>query len=266
MSAPELRPLGIGEILDAALTVYRRNAVALWLACLPVVVLLGFLQAAVLADFVDQLRTQQTTGAPRSGANTVSLANAALSVLGGAFITGALFKGIIDGYLGGKASAGDSMRYGIRRLPSVLWVTVLAGFFTFLGIFLVGVGMVWVYIMLVLAVPVLLGEDLRGLKALKRSRGLVSGYWWRTFAVIAVSFIMGLIVTGIFAGVIGGGIKLAVGGDTGIVLGGAVGTVVAQLLLSPFTSAVQLILYVDQRVRKEGFDVQLLSEQIDQRR
>ena len=39
----------------------------------------------------------------------------------------------------------------------------------------------------------------------------------------------------------------------------AVGTVLTSALLQPFQAAVSALLYVDQRIRKEAFDVELMT-------
>ena len=43
------------------------------------------------------------------------------------------------------------------------------------------------------------------------------------------------------------------------VLATYVGLVLTQALTTPFTSAVVALQYVDQRIRKEGFDIELIS-------
>ena len=58
-SAPVLRPLGVGEILDAALAVYRRHAFALWRIVAVVVALPAALDGA-LAVAERQVQRQPT--------------------------------------------------------------------------------------------------------------------------------------------------------------------------------------------------------------
>jgi hypothetical protein len=101
---------------------------------------------------------------------------------------------------------------------------------------------------------------------LKRSYGLSTGYWWRTFGIYVVISL----VVGIISGLLGQGIKLievginhipGVTSMIGLALGGVIMTCIS-LFLNPVTFIASTLMYYDLRIRKEGFDLVLLSESI----
>jgi hypothetical protein len=101
---------------------------------------------------------------------------------------------------------------------------------------------------------------------LKRSYGLSTGYWWRTFGIYLVISL----VVGIISGLLGQGVKLIeIGINTipgitsavGLALGGVIMTCIS-LFLNPVTFIASTLMYYDLRIRKEGFDLVLLSESI----
>jgi hypothetical protein len=91
----------------------------------------------------------------------------------------------------------------------------------------------------------------------------VRDYWWRTFAVV----VLGYLLTGILGGAIEGvlvGLTSVQSGDNSIgaiVLSIAAGTASA-VITTPFSAAFVTVLYFDLRVRKEAFDLQLLAQRI----
>lgn len=270
MSAPQLRPLRVGEILDVAITIYRRNAKTLLTLVLvvvgPVEVLSALIQASALPD--DQLITETQPGTLEVeddfwvGVAALGAAGL-LSFLGATIATGACFKAIADGYLGERAEWRPALGFAARRLHSILWVTFLGGLLAVLGLVLLIVPGVYLYVAFAVAVPVLLTEGVKGRKALGRSRRLVKGRWWGTFGVV----VLGAILVGIVEAALVGLAAVFTTIDTadptlGSFLVNTGATVLASLIATPFAAAFVVVLYFDLRVRKEAFDLQLLAQQI----
>src|SRR5207253_9429594 len=110
------------------------------------------------------------------------------------------------------------------------------------------------------AFPVLLAEGQRGTGAMRRAFGLVRGRWWPTFGALALAllfqFFLGLVV-GIPLGL------LSANWDRGSAAAIAVTTVLSvasSVITTPFMAAVLVLIYFDLRVRKEGFDLDLLTQ------
>ena len=271
MNATQLRPLGVGEILDVAITIYRRNFRALltlvFVVVAPFEILSALIQASALPD--STFLTETTPGEPvdfdRDFWLTVAGFGVAtlLSFVAGIVATGACFKAIADGYLGERAEWRPALGYAARRFHSILWVTILGTIISVLGLFLLIIPGIYLYVCFAVAVPVLLTEGVKGRKALGRSRRLVKGRWWGAFGVV----VLGAILVGIVEGALVGLSAIVTTLDTadptlGSFLVNTTATVFASLIATPLSAAFITVLYFDLRVRKEAFDLQLLAEQI----
>ncbi len=259
MNAPVLRPLGVGEILDAAFAVYRRHAVALWKLVAVVVALPAALDGAVA---VATRQVSDTDDGTSSGLVVLQLAVLAVSVLAAFLATAAAYRLVADAYLGRPVDPGASLRFGLRRLGSVIWLSTLAALGIFVGLLLIVVPGIYLAVAWSVAVPVLLGENLRGTQALGRSRSLVRGRFWSCAAVLVLAFLLAgltaLVIAAIVEGVTGESDN-----DTVIFFVNGVSSLISNALVLPFQVAVTTVLYIDLRVRKEGLDVQLLMHSLE---
>jgi hypothetical protein len=259
-STPALRPLAVGEILDTALAVYRRHAFALW----KIVAVVLALPAALSGAIAVAQHQIHDSNASSTGASVVLLSFVAdfVTVLAVFLAISAAYRLVADAYLGREIDPAASIRFGMRRVLSVLWVFVLVLLGVFLALCLFVVPGVYLAVCWSIAVPVLLGENLRGRAALRRSRALVRGRWWPCCGV--------LVLTGVLVGIVQAAFALiitAVTGDSSsdplIFFTSAISSLLSSTLVLPFQVAVTTVLYIDLRVRKEGFDVQLLSHALE---
>ena len=272
MNAPQLRPLGIGEILDVSLKIAWRNAGTLLrivlFVVLPAQVLTSLVQVSAVPDyepggFLGGGSGTTTVSEGDESAQVAALVAAFLiSFLASQLATGACFKAVAEGYLGEAPSWRASLGFAFRRLHSILWIVLLGGFLTVLGLLVVIVGAVYLWVSFAVALPVLMTEGLRGRRALSRSRRLVKGRWWKTFLLLVVASLLAAIVGGAVTGAVAA-LTFASPDDPalGFVVGSISGTV-GSLVTTPFTAAYTTVLYFDLRVRKEAFDLQLLAEQL----
>jgi hypothetical protein len=101
------------------------------------------------------------------------------------------------------------------------------------------------------SVPALVIENRRGTQAMRRSWNLVSGHFWHALGVILVAAIIAGIVSGIIR---------AIGGSNWVAgwIFGAIG----QIITSPFTALVSVILYLDLRARKEALTADTLRAEL----
>jgi hypothetical protein len=274
MSATALRPRRVGEILDAAIKVYLGNARTLMGLSAIVIIPVQLFAAIALLSTVSvgsdvpnglaSLSARQTTTVSDAAARLGAQATLVLAqLIAGWLITAACVKAVSDSYLDQPTGAGASLRFALRRLPTLIGMEILM----FLGLILAFIALVipgiWLYAAWAVAVPALLIEKARPLGALRRSRRLVRGRWWPTAGVLLVSTIMVAVVSGAFQALLVAvaslpaqpSVILAVSLAT---LSGAVGAIIAE----PFRAAVITVLYYDLRVRHEGYDLQLLAEQL----
>jgi hypothetical protein len=152
----------------------------------------------------------------------------------------------------------------VLALTTQLWVPVVVGVVLAFAIF-AGYVVYWVRLR-ALAVPALMLEPVGIGGALERAFRLSHRQFWRMLGILLlVALVVG------FAGTM---LRLpfsVVGelflvdsasnpyGVTVYLLLTAVGTVISAAVLQPFQAAVAALLYVDQRIRKEAYDVELLG-------
>jgi hypothetical protein len=204
-----------------------------------------------------------------------------LTVISGALVTAAAVRAVSDIYLDRPASVGSSLRYALRRLPAVIgleiiiWTGVIGAVFGLFVPALAIVGRVWglvlliipaviIYVLWSMAMPALLLERHGPARALGRSSKLVQSRWWATFAVqvvavlmtTGISIIIGLVLRAVASAPAYPSVLFAVIVTTAT---GAVSAIVTK----PFSAAVTTVLYYDLRVRREGFDLQVLVDQLD---
>jgi Membrane domain of glycerophosphoryl diester phosphodiesterase len=260
-TAPVLRPLGVGEILDTALAVYRRHAFSLW-RIVAVVLALPAALTGVIAVAQHQIDNSSDSGANAS-LIVLSLVTELVGLLATFLATAAAYRLVADAYMGREVDPAASLRFGLRRLGAVLWVSLLAGLGILGGLILFVVPAIYLAVCWSIAVPVLLGENLRGRRALSRSRALVRGRWWPCAGVLMLAVILALVVALGFSLLLN-----AIVGDTNsepvIFLTSGITSLISDALVLPFQVAVTTVLYIDLRVRKEGFDVQLMTHALDQ--
>jgi hypothetical protein len=195
------------------------------------------------------------------------------------------YRLVADAYLGRVVDPAASLRFGLRRLGAAVLLALAGGLVIFVVcVVLLGVGtalgsaglgfgfllafVFCAYLAVVWSVifPVLLGEHRRGFAAilgsLRRSRALVRGRFWRCAAVLGLMLLLQLIVIGGITVVVDA-ITSSSSDSTVLFLDRGVSSLISNTLVLPFQVAVTTVLYIDLRVRKEGFDVQLLTHSLE---
>lgn len=125
------------------------------------------------------------------------------------------------------------------------------------------------------ASPAMVLENLGVFAAIGRSWRLTRGNFWRLFGINILTTIITAMVAGIFVGIADalGAIFIVVGSSSPEDMLASLNTTyilimvmstIAQLLILPFTSSVNALLYIDLRMRKEGLDVELRNAVAEQ--
>lgn len=270
MDPAGLRPLGIGEIIDVAIKVYRARFSVLVKSVAVVLAPVFILSALIRISFPssgDFLQKTQPGASPEVDFDKLwpfiagTLIIVVLAYLASQIATGACFKAISGAYLDEEASWQESLRFARSKLGSLLWLSFLTGLFIVAGLLLCIVPGIYLWIAWTVAAPVLLLEDVRGRTALKRSRQLVKGHFWPTFAVVLLMAILTGIVQAVFVGILAGVVSVS-GNEVALAIADAIGQTASGVLTTPLSAAVLTVLYFDLRVRKEGFDLELLSRRM----
>jgi hypothetical protein len=274
-SAPQLRPLGVGEILDVGIKIYSRNWLTLFkivvFVVLPAQILVNVVQISALPSGLSESSSGNPLGPRFTQTGYVSrhqvvtflvgyVAALVISFLAGRLAQAACFRAVADAYLGEAMDWRSSLRFALRRLPAIVWLTILSGILVGLATLLCVVPGIYFYVAFTVAVPVLLVEGAGPARALGRSRELVKGRWWGTCGVAVVGYLLvtvvSLALTALVVGVAFA--NPARNTVTGFVLNTLAATV-GSMIATPAAAAFVTVLYIDLRVRKEGFDLLLLA-------
>ncbi|GBP99678.1 hypothetical protein SSP531S_10740 [Streptomyces spongiicola] len=298
-----LRPLGVGEILDGAVSTLRAH----WRTVLGITVTVSVI-TQILDVLVQRYLVPQPSGLDPNATpeevldqlgeqlNTTLVGTApvtAIALIATLFTTALLTVVISRSVLGREVTLSDAWREARPRLPQLLGLTLLlpliAGAVLVVGMLpglLLGstggavlavlggiAGMVvavWLMIRFALASPALMLERQGVIQSMRRSAKLVRGAWWRVFGILLLTMLLIFIVSLIIA-IPFGLIALAVdgGGLSGMFSGATpgfgwpfliitgIGAVIASSITYPISAGVTVLLYVDQRIRREALDLEL---------
>ncbi|HLW96186.1 MAG TPA: hypothetical protein VKS25_12475 [Solirubrobacteraceae bacterium] len=241
---------------------WAQNATKLWTVLVPAfgaVQLLGVLMidsAVPSGSFVIN-NTIVVNGASTAGIVRTEVVVIILIVLVSVFATGVALRIFASAAAGESESASAATHFGIARYGSLFWVSVLYGICIAAGSVLLVAPGIYVLVAFAVALPVLAIEDVRGGKALSRSRELVSGRWWATLAAFLPS--IGLCVGGYL--IIGAAIHVN-GTVANLTLTRGVAQLVLEVLLTPILTATTVAIYADLRARKEPGALLDLSEPV----
>lgn len=285
MDASRLRPLGIGEILDVAIKVYRARFATLITVVAVVVAPVQFLAALISLSAEPENLPTDPEG---FSAETFEVADligfvaataivGLLAVLASQFATAVSLRIVSSAYLGQEEDRKRSLAFAATKLgplmrllglffllaAAAIAVIVVAALIAIpLGV-IVGLAFLPVFIYFAvswsLAIPPILLEEKKAWGAMKRSRELVKGRAGAVFGTLVVSMILTGIVGGVFEAIL----VPAVGGMDNEVASAmltGIASTLAACLTTPFSAAVIAIVYFDLRVRKEGFDLELLAQ------
>ncbi|MGX1270370.1 glycerophosphoryl diester phosphodiesterase membrane domain-containing protein [Streptomyces phaeoluteigriseus] len=296
-----LRPLGVGEILDGAVSTMRaywRSVLGISLTVAVVVqVIVVLLQGLVL----DESSTAALSDPSATIDEQLDAMGSALRNYGAIFLVSlvgtitatALLTAVTSrAVLGKPVTAGEAWRDARPQLVRLfglillllLMVTAVAVVCVLPGALLSGaagdalsavgsigsiIAAVSLLVRFSLAPPTLMLEKQGIKKAMARSAKLVRGSWWRVFGIQVLSLIIANIVAMIIAvpfALLGaalspGGLSAFTSADTDLgwtyLVVSGIGAVIGSLITFPITAGVAVLLYVDQRIRREALDLDL---------
>ncbi|WP_406394736.1 glycerophosphoryl diester phosphodiesterase membrane domain-containing protein [Streptomyces sp. NBC_00887] len=298
-----LRPLGVGEILDGAVSTMRANwrtvlGISLTVSVISEIAVI-LLQRYVLpepksvdSNAVGAEAIRQAADSAQSSLLTSAPATL-ISMIATLFITSVLTVVISRSVLGRKATLSDAWAEARPRLLPLLGLTLLMSLMSaavmtvgllpgmllgggagialaFVGFVAACVVVVWLMVRFSLAPPALMLERQSVLTSLRRSAKLVRGTWWRTFGILALTYLLVMVVALII--VIPFGIIAVTVDSDGLseflnssstdfgwpfLIITGIGEVIISTLTYPFTAGVIALLYVDQRIRREALDLDL---------
>ncbi len=272
-----LRPLGLGELLDAAIKIYRarwRDLIKVTaVVTLPAVVVETLIRMSTGSGGLSGTNGSVFTSSTRAGSTNIQLHQVAVqlggtlaltvvSIFATALAVGGALRCVAGVYLGEEVGWRESLRFALGRLGSIVLVSLLVLLCELVGLLfcIIGYAVPWTF--LFASIPALLVEGLKGRAALRRSRDLVRGRGWHVFATLGVGYLIGAAITGALAGLLVAVLFASHGNVVVFDLVTGVVTLITTVLVTPFTAALTMAVYFDLRVRKEGFDLWLLAQKV----
>ncbi|WP_329338388.1 hypothetical protein OG866_26425 [Streptomyces sp. NBC_00663] len=300
-----LRPLGVGEILDGAVSTMRTYwrtvlGISLTVAVVTQIVVI-LLEGLVFNDtsteaLDDPSATLDELTRAMGDAMLSSGVVFLISLIGTIAATALLTTVTSRAVLGKSVTTGEAWRDArpqVAKLFGLIFLLMLIAFgvvaagtlpgvlvaiagsgdggaaLAVLGGLGAGVVALWLMVRFSLASPALMLEKQGIVKSLSRSAKLVRGSWWRVFGIQLLATIIANVVASIVvipftflaAALNGDGFTgfLNSGGDLGwtfLVVSG-IGSVIGAMITFPITAGVTVLLYIDQRIRREALDLEL---------
>jgi hypothetical protein len=255
-----LQPMGVGEILDAAIKLYRsqwkRLMAIVAIALVPITFLQVFLTREIGGPFTEPTLTTEEI----QSTVLITLVLGAIQLLVvQPFLIAAVAKASADVYLGRPVLVGPTFRYAVSRIHSILWISILSGLALVLGFVLLIVPAIFVFVRFTFGSIVLVVEGRKGSKALGRSWRLAKGHFWKILGTLILAGILAGIVESILS--IPGSAAFGAIGPAGWPFY-AIGLSLASILTAPFTTLIAVLLYFDLRIRTEAFDLEIMAQEM----
>ncbi|MFF7127691.1 glycerophosphoryl diester phosphodiesterase membrane domain-containing protein [Streptomyces sp. NPDC008240] len=303
-----LRPLGVGEILDGAVSTMRtywRTVLGISLTVsvltqLSVILLQGLLlkDSATTSALNDRSATPseilQAVGALMAGTGLVAIITVVGTIVATALLTTVTSRAV----LGKPVSTGEAWRDARPQVPKLFGLLLLLGLISVgvllcgalpgilvavaggnraasiavvvLGVLAAAVVAVWLTVRFSLASPALMLERQSIVKSMSRSAKLVRGSWWRVLGIqllagLIANIVSSLVVipfTLVAAAVSGDGTVGLFSPDApspgwSFLIISGIGSVIGTMITLPINAGVIVLLYIDQRIRREALDLEL---------
>ncbi|MEU6882584.1 hypothetical protein [Streptomyces sp. NPDC046712] len=298
-----LRPLGMGEILDGAVSTMRtywRTVLTITVTVAVISQVADILVQRFLAPTPPELNPDaspdEAVAQLGESLQTTLIASipAILILLMATLVSAALLTVVVSrAVLGRPVSIGAAWQEARPRLPHLLGLTLLlpamsaaivfvamlpgillgdatGGALVVLGALAGLVVVVWLMVRFSLSSPALMLERQGIIQSMKRSAKLVQGSWWRIFGITLLTqlllFLVAMIIAIPFAiiaiTVDGEGFSGLISGSTpefgwSFLIITGIGGVITNAITYPISAGVTVLLYVDQRIRREALDLEL---------
>lgn len=238
MTTTALRPRSAVEIIDAAFRIYGAHYAAL------------LTTSAVLFTPGLLLKLLLPAGAEWVGDTFQNLL--------GTVVDGAVIAIVSEAYLGRAADVGTGLRAVGGRVGALIWSSIGRGLLIVLGLLLLVVpgiiAFVWTF-----AIPMaIVLEGCDAGDAFSRARELARDHFGRILATLTLLIVLFFVLLMSIALAFGAGAGLLGVGDRAYDLVGDIALIVTYPLLSVGAT----LLYYDLRIRKEGFDLEVMAGEL----
>jgi len=287
-------------MVDGAIRLYRTHFVTLITisaAILGPIGLIELIAAAALGPLdleslmvVEADASLSEVFAPLVPLYTVFGLTGLLSFFGSVIVQGASITALTQAYQGLEPDAQTSLRAGVRRFLPLTGATVLVGIgaaspliasllLTMLAVMAAGtvgllaivplgflglLGTVFLVTRWTVAPAAVIAEQRGPLQSMGRSFRLVRGRFWPVLGAVVLAYLLYFVVSQVIGTVISMlSFADVLGGESISLVPSVIGSILVSIVSAPFVAAMITIIYFDLRVRKEGYDLELMARDLE---
>jgi len=240
MHSQTLRARSVSELVDAAFSLYRRDASQYIMVT----------AIAVVPGLIAQLILLRPAGDVSLGASLGALGVSLISMVTYALMTGVVTRMGSDVYLGSEADVATAVRSVLPKTGSLVAAGIMRAILYVLFFLLLVFPVFYAFARWFAPEAAVVLEDKDSGEALSRSSDLTDGFRWHVLRTLLLGYGIYFLL-GIAIGIVG-----AVSDSQVVAL--FVQTVFT-VIAYPIVGLLTMLLYYDLRIRKEGFDVEHLS-------
>lgn len=254
MSAAAYRARSATELIDATFQLLRRNAAVFFTLSAMFTIPNTILQAIFYRPAFAQPRPLGAAGPGLGGFLVYYLGALAL----GALFQTSMMIAASEAYLGKPVVLADDLKQAVPNWITIFIAFVITTVLICLGLLAFLVGAIYVGLVLFAVPPVIIFERADVGKAISRSSVLskqLKGHIFLTLFLAGLIYIVGYVIVIIISGMM---LTIPSFGNILQLVVQALGLT----LIVPIFPIVAVLVYYDARIRKEGFDIELMAQQV----
>jgi hypothetical protein len=273
----ELRPRGVGEVLDVAVTLYRaRFWLLMRIALVPVIPVYALAVVILLSATPESVTiandNDRITFFVSDDGSTSALVAGVVTVLvvwalASSFVIAASTRIVADAYVDsdrprdGKAPA-RAIRDTFRRILPLVGLTIVGAIGLGISFVLCYLPALFLGALWAVCVPVMVLEGTGVFRSLGRSGELTRARYGLALGVVVVALLLVLVLNQGLSSLLTLVLPNGDGAASGVIAQ-STANAVSSVLTTPFIATAFVALYFDLRIRHEAFDVQMMIARLD---
>jgi hypothetical protein len=245
-----LRARSATELVDAAVQLFRHNFRAIL-----TVSGIGMAPYVILQPVIGTINDAEA-GAMSGTAMFATLLAGFLTSLWFSLAGAAIIAAASKAYMGEHVDVGAAIGEVLARPLSILYGAIVKGLSVFLGLLLFLVGALYFYSTYFALPTTIVVEKLSGGQGVERARQLAAGYRWHAFKPLLLVWILYFF----FSAAIGLLARMLFGIENVIMVN--IFSTVLTIFVYPIVPITEMLVYYDLRIRKEGYDVQVMEQKL----
>lgn len=257
-----LRPMDYGAMLDEMFDIYKKN----FLLLSGIVGIIYLPMSVIFYSLYMQVFSQLMMDRVPDIASIIILAVIMLLYVPlGYLVVAAITLAISNLYLGKKMTIMESYKAILSRLLPFSLTMILVSLLYGLGFVLCIVPGILLFFVLAFVSQVFIIEGKEYFDCMRRSYELARGEWLKIFVVGIITFVVVMVISAALTSPLQIAtvfMKNPFSGPMSIAQGFAQG--ISQTISLPVQTIAFVLLYYDIRIRKEGFDIEMLAQNINE--